>query len=194
MKRTTSTAAVAIVTLLLNIAFIAPASAAGRTGKYKSNGAFAQAYGYDATGCRWFYLYVAKGGTTAAPQTYLYYDIYDSCAGAWSWGNGTIPNVDFKVGSRSITLKTTPANASGFFTEGESLAISLTFTPDRVYSVTWSGHSRTEYHGHVVQRHGSGTQGTAAITGTVGGMALGTVSAESGTSREHYMEFDRGTR
>lgn len=39
--------------------------------KYKSNGAFAEIIGSDGVGCRSFYLYIGRGGTTAAPETYL---------------------------------------------------------------------------------------------------------------------------
>src|SRR5688572_23688311 len=49
----------------------APPADAQPLNKYKSNGAFVEIAGSDDTGCRYFYVYVTRGGTSAAPETYL---------------------------------------------------------------------------------------------------------------------------
>jgi len=144
--------------LTLNAALVltgATIAQAGQVAKYKNNGAYAEAAGSD-TGCRDFYVVVSRGGTTASPQTYLFYDVYDRCTGTWSWGSGTIPNASFNTGPKAMTLNFTGSTSGGFTAEGESLAITLTFTKDSVFTYTWSGHSRLEYYGHIVQHHGSG--------------------------------------
>ena len=192
MNRTDIT--LAVVATIALIAGTPGTAHAQRVGKYKSNGAYAYTSGTDASGCRYFYLSVSRGGTNAAPQTYMYVDMYDSCSGAWSWGSGTIPNADFKTGTKTVTLKTNGANTNTYFVEGDTLPISLTFTKTSAFSSSWSGHSRTEYYGHVVQHHGSGTYTSARVTGTIGGASVDVTWAETGSGRDHYIEFDRGRK
>jgi hypothetical protein len=192
MNRTSLT--VAVVATIAVIASAPETAHAQRVGKYKSSGAYATASGTDASGCRFFYIWVGRGGTTASPQTSLYVDSYDSCSGSWSWASGTIANADFKTGTKSATLKTNGASSTSLSTQGETLAISLTFTKSSAFSYSWSGHSRTEYYGHVVQRHGSNSYSSASVSGTIGGAAVNVSWAETGTGREHYIEFDRGQK
>jgi hypothetical protein len=192
MTRTAMTIMLALNTALMLLGMSPHMAHAQQVGKYKSNGAYANANGTDAGGCRYFYISVARGGTTAAPETYLYYDIYDSCTGTWSWGNGTIPNAAFKSGNKTMTLNFTGSTSGGFYAEGESLAIALTFTRDSSFTNTWSGHSRWEYYGHVVHHHGSGTQHSAALSGSIDGSAVQAYWATTGTGRDRYIEFDRG--
>ena len=118
--------------------------------------------------------------------------MYDACAGTWSWGNGTIPNGAFKTGGKAMALNFTSSTGGGFYVEGEPLAIALTFTNDSLFTYKWAGHSRWEYYGHVVQQHGSGTQDSATLSGTIGGTAVQALWAATGTGRERYIEFDRG--
>jgi hypothetical protein len=192
MNRTTTALALTVGATLVLMAATPRRAQAEQVGKYKSNGAYANTNGTDGTGCRYFSISVARGGTTAAPQTYLYYDVYDACAGAWSWGNGTIPNAAFKTGNKTMALNFTGSTSGGFYAEGEPLAIALTFTKDSSFTEKWSGHSRWEYFGHVVQHHGSGTRNSATLSGTIGGSAAQAFWAEIGTGRDRWIEFDRG--
>jgi hypothetical protein len=159
--------------------------------KYKSNGAFVEIAGSDDTGCRYFYVYVTRGGTSAAPETYLYYDTFDGCANTWAYGSGRISNGSFVTSKNTATLKFSGTSSGSFYAEGERPTIALTLTKDGVFSQRSSGHVRYEYYDHVVQRHGTWTYYTATLSGTFGGSAV-RGSATTGTGRDHYMEFDRG--
>jgi hypothetical protein len=167
--------------------------AAPPTAKFKGNGSYIQVYGSAANGCVWFYLYAGKSGTASAPTTYLYYDMYDSCSGQWSaYGGGQIANSALTVTKKGATLKMTPVDSSSFSVEGASGDVKLTLTADGVYSHRYSGHSRTEYSGHVYQHHGAWTSASAAVSGSFLGFALDHVYANFGEGRDKYMEFDRG--
>jgi len=181
-------AAVLLLTLGAAAAEAQPAS------KYKSNGAFAEVYGRDSAGCRSLYLYVARGGTTAAPETFLYYDTYDACANAWGYGSGTISNGSFVTSKNAMTVKVNVRPSPSFYVEGEAPVISLTLTKDGAFTQRSSGHVRIEYSDHSVQRHGTWTYYTAAMSGTFEGSTVVADWAITGTGRDHYMEFDRGTR
>jgi hypothetical protein len=187
------TTALAVISVLA-LSGAAPSRAhAQQVGKYKNNGEYAYAYGNDTTGCRYFYISVAKGGTNAAPQTNLLYEIYDSCTGAWvSSGWGMISNSAFKRSGKTMTLNFTASSSGSFYLEGEAVAFALMFTKDSVFTSTWSGHSRWQYYTHVVQFHGSGTQNSATLSGTIGGSAPQASWATMGTGRDRYIEFDRG--
>jgi hypothetical protein len=192
MKRKALKAAV-ISAVVLIIGGSTPVGAE-QTGRYKSNGAYAAAFGSDETGCRSFVVVVSRGGTTKAPETYLFYDVYDFCTDMWWSGNGLIPNADFRTG-KTVTLVTSGLASSTFVTQAEGLPLSLTFTRSDVFTTRWSGHSRIEYLGHVVQRHGSTTNSSANISGSIGGSGVSpSSSGEIGASREHVIEFDRGTK
>jgi hypothetical protein len=163
--------------------------------KSKGNGAFMSVWGSDSTGCVWTHVYVSKTGTAAAPQTWMSYDVYDGCAGEWmAYGYGLVANTTFKSTNKTATLVLTPSSNANFVTQGATGSIKLTLTADGVSSYTYSGHSRSEYMGHVYQSHGSWTQKSATVTGKILGFAPGNVSGSFGTGRDRYMEIDRSSK
>jgi hypothetical protein len=193
MTRTTMKFAIAAA--LMSTLGTAPAAEAQPVNRYKGNGAWLSVSGYDSSGCRSFFVLVSRGGTNAAPQTVLYYDIYDYCAGTWAaTGSGTIPNTDLKISGKTVTLKTTGADSATFSSEGDAPIISLTLTKNGSYSESWSGHSRVEYFGTTVQRHGSWTSASVSVSGTIGGSAISAAWGDTGTGREHYIEFERARK
>jgi len=159
------------------------------------NGGFVYIAGYDSSGCTWTYIAAAKTGTTAAPQTWLGYDVYDNCAGQWvASGSGLIPNAALKVGNKTATLVVTPSASSTFTVyQGGVSSIQLTFTANDSYLSTTSGHTRVEYEGHVYQSHGSWTEKTANVSGTFMGFNPGG-DASFGQSREKTITMDRGSK
>ena len=162
--------------------------------KSKSNGAFAEIIGNDGIGCRFFYIYIARGGTTAAPETYLFYDMYDACTNTSAYGYGTVPNGSLVTSKNTTTIKASGAPSSSFYAEGERANISLTLTRDGVFTQRSSGHVRYEYYDHAVQRHGTWTYYSANVSGTFVGSAISAQGASIGTGKDHYMEFDRGSK
>ena len=162
--------------------------------KYKSNGAFAEIIGSDGVGCRSFYLYIGRGGTTAAPETYLYYDMYDGCTNIWAYGSGTVPNGSPVTSKNTVTIKASGAPSNSFYAEGERVNISLTLMKDGVFTQRSSGHVRYEYYDHAVQRHGTWTYYSANVSGTFGGSAVSAQEAITGIGKDHYMEFERGSK
>jgi hypothetical protein len=188
MTRTTLKLATALM-----LTFGAAAAAnAQPLNKFKSNGAFAEITGSDGVGCRSFYIYIARGGTTAAPETYLYYDMYDGCTNTWAYGSGTVPNASLVTSRNTTTIKASGAPSSSFYAEGERANISLTLTRDGVFTQRSSGHVRYEYFDHAVQRHGTWTYYSANVAGTFIGSVIAVQGATIGTGKDHYMEFDRG--
>ena len=174
---------------------ITGAAIAGPVEKSSMNGGFITVGGYDSSGCTWMYIYAGKAGTTAAPQTWLSYDVYDTCGGQWvASGSGLIPNSALKVGNKTATLVVTPS-ASATFTvyQGAVSSIQLTFAANDSYSSTTSGHTRVEYAGHAYQTHGSWTEKNANVSGTVMGFNPGSY-AGFGQSREKTMTIDRGSK
>ena len=168
---------------------------AGPAAKSKGNGAFVEVWGYDSTGCVWTYLYVSKAGTAAAPQTWMHYYAYDYCNDqSLAYGYGGVANTTFKSTTKSATLVISPSSNANFYAEGSIGSIKLTVKADGVWSHTSSGHSRSEYMGHVVQSHGSWSYKSATVTGNILGFAAGNMSASLGTSRDRYMEIDRGSK
>ncbi len=178
--------------LMLTLGTVAAAHAQP-TNKFKSNGAYADVAGSDG-GCRWFYLFISRGGTTAAPETYLYYDAYDACTETWAFGYGTVPNSSLVTSRNTTTIKASGAPSSSFYAEGELANISLTLTRDGVFTERSSGHLRTEYYDHVVQRHGTWTYYSANVSGTIVGSAVSGQGATVGTGKDHSMEFIRGSK
>lgn len=182
----------AIFTALMSTLGTAAAANAQPISRYKSNGAYAVVDDYDSSGCRYVYVYVSRGGTNAAPQTYLYFYVYDFCANTVpATGSGTIANTALKISGRTVTLKTTATDSATFSSEGDATTISLTFTRNGSYSESFSGHSRVESFGNTVQRHGSWTSTNASVSGTIGGSAISAAWGNTGTGREHYIEFER---
>ena len=162
--------------------------------KVKGNGGYLAASGYDTSGCIWSYVYAGRGGTTAAPQTWMNYDVYDVCAGQWpASGWGIIPNTALKIGNKTATLVFTPSASANFSAQGETGPIQIKVTADGLFSYSYSGHTRSEYAGHVYQSHGSWTERSATVTGTVVGFAQGGMRGSLGEGRDRYMEFDRGS-
>ena len=181
----------AAVTLLM--AGMTASAFAGPVTRVKGNGAYLSVSGYDASGCIYSSLTAAKTGTNAAPQTFLYYDMYDLCAGQWiGSGNGYIPNSALKVGNKTATLAVTPSSTADFYTEGLTGPIRLTLKADGVESASFSGHWRAEFSGHTYQSHGAWTSKSAAVTGAIFGAAAESLIGSLGDSRDRYIEIDRG--
>jgi hypothetical protein len=170
----------------------APALFAGQVVRSKGNGAYVEAWGTDTTGCVWTYVNVSKGGTKAAPQTWMYYDVYDYCSGQWiAYGGGSISNTSLKVtGTTAKVTMTTSANAS-FYTEGLTGSVQLTFTADGFESSTYSGHYRSEYAGHKYQSHGTWTRQSATVSGSLLGYTIANMNGYFGEGRDKYMEIER---
>ena len=163
--------------------------------KWKGNGALMEVFGSDSTGCIGSYVYVSRTGTTAAPQTWMWYDVYDRCASARiAFGYGLVANATFKVTNKSVTLVITPSNNANFTAEGVTGSIQLTLTADGVSSYRFSGHSRWEYLGQVYQSHGSWISRSASVSGNVLGFEAATMSGSFGEGRDRYIEIDRGSK
>ena len=195
MKAATTRTAVAVsaVLVMLHSSSMGTISAAPRVAKFKNNGAYINVSGWLANGCTWFYLDAGKSGTTSAPTTYLYYDVRDACSDQWlAYGGGQIANSALTVSKKGATLTLTPAATASFSVEGTTGAIALTLTSDGLFSSWYSGHSRSEYAGHVYQHHGSWTSTSATVSGTLLGFVVEHGSGGFGDSREKFMEFDRG--
>lgn len=176
-------------------AFITTPAFAGDITKSKGNGAYIAISGQDASGCIWSYLYVSRGGTTAAPETWMSYDVYNSCSGEWiAYGGGNVANASFKVTRQGATLVMSPTSSAKFSTYGVTGPIQLTLAADGLSSYSYSGHSRSEYAGHVYQSHGSWTSQSATVTGTLLGFAVGRMQGSFGEGRDKQMEFDRGSK
>lgn len=192
----TRNTALHIVGLVLVLLAVTGGSAsAGQTARSKSNGAYVFASGNDASGCVWFYLSASRGGTTQAPETYLYYDMYNQCTNQWiAYGGGRVANTTLKTTNKRATLLITPTSSSDFHVEGIAGTLSITWTADGLYSSTYSGHSRTEYGDHVYQSHGSWTSRSAKAAGSILGFDLGNTSASLGEGRDRYMEIERGSK
>jgi hypothetical protein len=166
---------------------------AGVVAKHRGNGAFANVFGPDASGCKWIYLDVGRGGTTAAPQTWLYYDVYDGCTGLTeSRGWGAIPNSDLKVSQKSTVLTTTPSANSEFYAEGAAGSINITWKADGSYTYTFSGHSRVEYADRLMQSHGSWTNNTAAVEGQLLSVTVANIPGSIGSGRDRFLEIEKG--
>ena len=124
----------------------APLSAAGPIQKFKNNGNFVEAYGTSLDGCAWFYLYIGKGGTAAAPTTNLHYNVYDFCTQQASSGGGQIDNAAFKATRTRASLTFTPTPRANFEVVGRTEAIRLTLA-DRQHTAggDTSAHKRISH-------------------------------------------------
>ena len=186
---------VAIVLVATALAAFTTAPAAAQVRKSKGNGAYISASGSDASGCVWSEVYVSRTGTKAAPQTWMYYYAYNACSGEWiAYGDGLIANASLKTTQKGATLTVTPTTSANFYAAGSAGSMQITLTADGAYSHSYSGHSRTEYGGHVYQSHGAWTSQSATATGTVFGMAFGNMHGTLGEGRDRYMEIDRGSK
>jgi hypothetical protein len=157
-----------------------------------NNGAYATAGGVDASGCVWLYLSAWRSGTNAAPQTSLYYEMFDACAGqSVGFGSGLIPNTALRVGSKSITLSVRVATTATFYTEGPTGTITLTVRPSGLGEFTYSGHTTSVFPGAVVKAHGSWTYKAAAAAGSVLATSFDRLEGEIGEGRDKQIEFQR---
>jgi hypothetical protein len=158
---------------------------------WKRNGAYINLNTYDGS-CIDMSIYVSRGGTTKAPETYLHYFAWDGCAGqTFAAGQGLIPNTSFKLAKGVATLVFTPNNSATFFAEGALAAIKVTVTPDGVYSASVSEHNEYTYPGYVMRTHGSGTHKSARASGTTMVGTFESSDAQVGTLRDHFMELQR---
>jgi hypothetical protein len=193
LTRNAALHSVGIALVLLTVT--GSSATAGQTARSKGNGAYVSASGNDASGCLWFYLSASRGGTAQAPETYVYYDIYNQCTSQWiAYGGGRVANTTLKTTKKSATLLITPTASADFHVEGIAGSLSVTWAADGLYSSTYSGHSRTEYGDHVYQSHGSWTSRSAKVAGNILGFDLGNASASLGEGRDRYMEIERGSK
>jgi hypothetical protein len=165
-------------------------ASAGPVSKFTNEGAYALAYGSD--GCLYAFLDVSRGGPKSAPQTFLYYELYDMCS-SWqllAYGSGMIQNSAFRVDKKSGTLSVTTDASPTFFTYGATGTISLTFTPDREYQQTFTGHSSVSYLDRTIKWHGSSSYTTAKVSGTFIGWTIGQLSGELGEGRGKEITFE----
>jgi len=178
---------------LLISTLAAGTASAGVVAKFRSNGAFLRAEGYDATGCIWMSVYASKGGSKTSPATWMEYYVYDVCAEQWiAYGNGLIANSALTVRNKVATLQVTPVASADFYAEGQTGTVQLTATADGNYSASFSGHSVWEYAGRRTRSHGSWTERSAAAAGTVFGFQIN-FSAVLGDSQDKWIEIDRGS-
>jgi len=195
-SRTTRNIARHLTGLTVLVSMLAAATAsAGPVTRSKGNGDYINVSGTDSSGCIWFYLYAVRTGTEAATQTYLFYDVYDRCTGLWiAYGSGSVPNTALKTTKKSATVALDAVSSATFYSEGAAGSIDVTLTADGLYSYSYSGHSRSEYAGHLYQSHGSWTSDSAAAAGSVLGFSFSAASGSVGESRDKYMEIDRGPK
>jgi hypothetical protein len=176
-------------------ALTATTAAAGQVARSTGNGTYISVSGSDTSGCIWFYMYASRGGTTQAPQTYVYYDVYNGCSGQWiAYGGGRVANTALKATKKSATLNVTSANNADFYSEGSTGSVTLTITADGLGSYSYSGHSRSEFAGHMYQSHGTWTSKTATASGSILGFDIGNASASLGEGRDKVIEIERGSK
>jgi hypothetical protein len=162
--------------------------------KWKANGASIEFSNFDGS-CLSTWLNASKGGPTTAPQTHVYYHVWDECAmQTVAYGEGLIPNTAFKVSTKGATLAFTPKVGATFIATGPLGAITLTVTPNGDYTSTFSGHSEYTYPGHVFRTHGLSTWESASVSGTTMAGTIDSGSASIGTSRDRSMEFERRSK
>ena len=143
----------------------------------------------------WFYVGVSRTGSKAAPQTSLYYNLYDACAQQYvGSGYGNIPNAAFKTVGKQATLNVRVGATATFYNEGPAGAISLTFTADDAFRETFSGHRTFASPGLIVKAHGSWSFTAATVSGTVITTTFDQVPGYTGESRDKQIEFERSPR
>jgi hypothetical protein len=173
----------------------AATASAGPVTRSNGNGTYINVSGTDSGGCIWFYLYASRGGTTQAPDTYVFYDVYNRCTSEWiAYGGGRVVNTALKTTKKSANLTLDAGSSLDFSTEGAIGSLDVTLTADGFYSSSYSGHSRTEYAGHLYQSHGSWTWESATATGSILGFTFGTASGSLGEGRDKFMDIDRGPK
>jgi len=160
--------------------------------KFTNNGAYAFAYGVDVSGCVSTYVSVDRSGTKAAPQTWLYYNLYDRCASETiAFGYGTIPSTAFKVANQKISLNVNVATVGTLYREGITGTISLTFVADGAFKVTFSGHQTWSYPDFTLKEHGSWSASTSTVTGTLMNVNVASIQGQTGESLDREKQFER---
>lgn len=157
---------------------------------FKSKGAFASMSAqYDD--CTWMYLSVSRGGPVDAPETYLYYSVYNGCTGESSWGSGRIPNRDFTVSGKKSKLNTNPTAIPEMSTGGQAGRIALTWTADQGIRWSWDGRSESITPTQRVRSRGSYDSAAASVAGSLLSFAIQTPSGQTGKNRDMYIEVVR---
>src|SRR5438874_2162558 len=127
------------VIAVLFSAITATTARAGQIARSTANGAYINVSGTDTSGCIWFYVYASRGGTTQAPETYAYYDVYNGCTGQWiAYGGGRVANTALKTTKKSATLTLTSTSSADFYSDGNSGSVSFTLAADGLYSSSYS--------------------------------------------------------
>jgi hypothetical protein len=155
-----------IAVLLLACAGAADAAAEDSKFKFTAEGAYASAGLSD--GCVFASLWVARGGSSAAPETYLSYSVYDGCAGVLlAEGWGPIANSAFKTTSKGARLRLRVGVSDTFSSSGEIGLIDITWLADR--SVSWRSESRVEFRSPTqrYRQRGRSEENPATATGTL---------------------------
>jgi hypothetical protein len=169
-------------------------AAGGPVSKFTNDGAYASVSGTD--GCLYVYVYVSRGGAKSAPQTFLYYQLYDMCS---NWqelanGSGTIPNSAFTVKPKGAVLSVTPKASPTFFTRGATGAVSLIFTSNGAYEETFTGHGSLSYADNTIRWHGSSSYRTASVSGTLMGWTFSQLSGQVGEGRQREISFEHSAQ
>ena len=120
----------------------------------------------------------------------MYYDVYNECTSESAWGSGRVPNTAFKTTKKRASLVLSPTTSADFYACGTTGSLSITCTVDGVWSYSYSGHSRQEYAGTVIQAHGAWTYKTATAAGTILGFEIGDAWTQIGEGRDRYMEIE----
>jgi hypothetical protein len=167
----------------------ATADAGTVVSSFKSEGAFAHFDTYDD--CSYMYVSVSRGGTASAPETYLYYDVYNYCTWEYSSGWGRIPNSSFTVSTKRSKLKIDPASSAEMYTYGAVGSIELTWTPDN--SIRWKEDGRWESITPTqrVRSRGKSESSAASVVGRMFSLSVQTESARVGKNRGKYTEVIR---
>ena len=169
-------------------------ASAGPVSKFTNEGAYASAYG--SAGCVYVFLEVSRGGPKSAPQTFLYYELYDMCSG-WrllAGGSGMIPNSAFTVNKKGSALSMTTDASPTFFTTGATGTLSLIFTGDGAYRATITGHNSVSYLDRTIRWHGSSSYGSAGVSGTLLGWTISQLSGQLGEGRGKEITIENSAK
>jgi hypothetical protein len=176
-----------VATILLSTA---SAFAATVVSSFKAKGAFAYLDGSDGE-CTWYYMSVSRGGALNAPETYLYYYVYNGCTNEWAYGNGRIPNSSFTVSGRTSRLRTDPTASPEFYTLGQTGRIDLTWTEDRSIRSKWESRSETITPTQRFRNRGKGESSAATSAGKLLWLSLRDTPATVGRNTDVYIEVIR---